>query len=87
MRMSEIIKHVVVMLENRSFDNVLGWLYENDTPDYFIPPGTSLRYEGLYKNELEKYANPVTIKGLTQSILPIRGASRHIYKGALYWNS
>ena len=27
------IKHiVVVMLENRSFDNLLGWLYDGETP-------------------------------------------------------
>jgi phospholipase C len=27
------IKHVVVvMFENRSFDNTLGWLYSGDTP-------------------------------------------------------
>lgn len=32
------IEHIVyLMLENRSFDNVLGWLYENENPKHFIP--------------------------------------------------
>jgi phospholipase C len=32
------IKHVVVlMVENRSFDSMLGWLYEKDTPAQVIP--------------------------------------------------
>lgn len=37
------IKHiVVVMMENRSFDNLLGWLYAdvNNCPPYNIPPPT-----------------------------------------------
>ena len=28
---------VVLMLENRSFDNLCGYLYENDKPEHFIP--------------------------------------------------
>jgi len=32
------IDHIIyIMLENRSFDSVLGWLYENDQPKNFIP--------------------------------------------------
>src|SRR3954453_18482550 len=42
------IKHIVVlMLENRSFDNVLGWLYDpqNQPPFDKVPPGQT--FEGL----------------------------------------
>jgi len=42
------IKHVVVlMLENRSFDNVLGWLYDskNEPPFDCAPRGQS--FEGV----------------------------------------
>ena len=42
------IKHVVVlMLENRSFDNLLGWLYDPDNPEPFkgAPPPN---FDGLY---------------------------------------
>jgi phospholipase C len=45
------IEHIVVlMLENRSFDNLLGWLYdpENDPP-YNVVPGD---FDGLYGKRL-----------------------------------
>jgi phospholipase C len=42
-KLRKAIKHVVVlMLENRSFDNLLGWLYENEYP----PRGQ--HFEGLH---------------------------------------
>lgn len=41
-KLQKTIKHIVVlMLENRSFDNLLGWLYENESP----PRGQ--QFEGL----------------------------------------
>lgn len=46
------IEHVVVlMLENRSFDNVLGWLYDPGNPSPFNrePP---TNFEGLYGKNL-----------------------------------
>jgi len=45
------IEHIVVlMLENRSFDNLLGWLYDpgNDAPFNVVP----LDFEGLYERNL-----------------------------------
>lgn len=39
------IQHIVVlMLENRSFDNVLGWLYDPANPAPFnrVPPAINL---------------------------------------------
>jgi phospholipase C len=50
------IKHViVVMLENRSLDNLLGWLYadENNTPCHNVPATKQPFYDGLGK---QKYA-------------------------------
>ncbi len=44
------IKHVVVvMFENRSFDNVCGWLYRGPVgpPSVFIPAGSRAQYDGL----------------------------------------
>jgi phospholipase C len=40
---------VVVMLENRSFDNICGWLYANGTPppSLFLPAGSPQRFDGL----------------------------------------
>src|ERR1700685_4280406 len=49
------IEHVVVlMLENRSFDNLLGWLYDpaNDAPFNVVPPD----FEGLYGKNLSNPA-------------------------------
>jgi phospholipase C len=46
------IEHVVVlMLENRSFDNLLGWLYDpaNDPPFHTTPPAN---FEGVYGKNL-----------------------------------
>lgn len=51
------IEHIVVlMLENRSFDNVLGWLYDKDNDDPFkhVPPGQT--FEGLSG---KVYCNPL----------------------------
>jgi phospholipase C len=44
------IAHVVFdMTENRSFDNLLGWLYDdlNNQPSYNIPDPTPTVFEGL----------------------------------------
>lgn len=51
------IEHVVVlMLENRSFDNLLGWLYDpaNAAPFNQMPPAN---FEGVYGKDL---SNPTT---------------------------
>ncbi|MGH2366094.1 MAG: alkaline phosphatase family protein, partial [Chloroflexota bacterium] len=81
----DAIKHIVVlMLENRSFDNVLAWLYERDEPDYFVPPLLGARYAGLQGKDLTSYKNPVTLpNGLQRDFYPIRRASTH----PPYWNA
>ncbi len=56
--MNSIEHVVVVMMENRSFDNLLGWLYDNQTdpPPFNIPSQTPATFEGLlagaYSNAL-----------------------------------
>lgn len=57
--MQNEIEHViVVMLENRSFDNVLAWLYsQNDPPSYFIPSDTDPNFLGLSEDSLSQYTN------------------------------
>lgn len=45
------VRHIVyLMLENRSLDNVLGWLYENDKPAHVLPQGSSPDFDGLNKD-------------------------------------
>ncbi len=53
------IKHIiVVMLENRSFDNICGWLYKPGTiqPSQFLPASTPQQFNGLKSS----YYNPVS---------------------------
>src|SRR5271170_6061634 len=53
------IKHiVVVMLENRSFDNICGWLYKQGTtpPSQFLPASSPQQFNGLKSS----YFNPVS---------------------------
>jgi phospholipase C len=46
--MQEKIDHVVLlMLENRSLDNVLGWLYADHQPQHFVGADTTPTYQGL----------------------------------------
>lgn len=50
-KLNEIEHVVVLMLENRSFDNVFGWLYDPSNPAPFnIEPPTN--FEGLYGKQL-----------------------------------
>lgn len=68
------IEHVVVlMLENRSFDQMLGWLYEDEKPAHNIPqakPGDE--YRGLEGIDLSKFVNRAD-NGLSSP--PVRGTS------------
>ncbi|MDL2144749.1 alkaline phosphatase family protein [Flavobacterium tructae] len=63
---------VVLMLENRSFDNLLGYLYENDE----VPANKS--FDGLYNPEID-YANPIPPRVTNtlgnKSISPSRAAN------------
>jgi len=45
--MNKIDNIVYLMLENRSLDSVLGWLYEHDRPRKFINCGVRPRFGGL----------------------------------------
>lgn len=50
------VKNVVfLMLENRSLDNVLGWLYAGTKPTHVYPDKSSPDYDGLVKG---KFTNP-----------------------------
>ena len=47
--MANIQHFVVVMLENRSFDNMVGWLYwsQGNRPPFNVPPTPAPTYDGL----------------------------------------
>jgi phospholipase C len=75
--MQSQIKHVViVVMENRSFDNVIAWLYdENTQPAHFITLEDNPRFLGLYQANLSPYTNNlVNSKGeIVFSCAPIKG--------------
>lgn len=57
---SPITNIIVVMLENRSYDNVLGWFYNpSNEPPYDQPPPGQIHLHGLTGNE----TNPPTQEG------------------------
>src|ERR1700686_2984626 len=68
------IEHVVLlMLENRSFDSMLGWLYEKGEPAKYVPELKEKHpYEGLQGLKLKDYEN-VDATG-TIKVSPIHGA-------------
>jgi phospholipase C len=50
------IKNIVfLMLENRSLDNVLGWVYRTTSPQYVFPDASPAVYDGL---QTGAYQNP-----------------------------
>ncbi|MDP2313139.1 MAG: alkaline phosphatase family protein [Pseudomonadota bacterium] len=71
------IRHVIVlMFENRSFDNLLGWLHDGDPNPAGVrnvpaPAEGEPRYDGLTTALCEAYAQPLTQNGHTQ-LVPIR---------------
>ena len=67
------IEHIVVlMLENRSFDSMLGWLYEKDSPAVYVPPTTGAPFRGLQAINPNDFVN--TALNGTLSVPPTRGA-------------
>jgi phospholipase C len=72
MSMNNIEHVVVLMLENRSFDGLLGWLYEKDAPALNIPPAApGDAFRGLAGLDLSKFVNRAD-DGLASP--PVRGA-------------
>jgi|GEM_PF-2024797 len=66
------IKHVVVlMLENRSTDNLIGWLYDdNCKPRHFLPEGSPDSYNGLAGTD---YANPLDLNDPSTAVKATKG--------------
>lgn len=83
------IEHVVVvMLENRSFDSTLGWLYDGAQPQHFIPQGACFEFEGLSEAKLASLANPLTLpQEPTKFYPPRKGATYSSEGGTSYLDS
>src|SRR5262245_7471426 len=73
MSMNNIEPVVVLMLENRSFDAMLGWLYQQHDPPLNIPPAAQGdKFRGLHGIDLTKFVNTAN-DGLSSP--PVRGTS------------
>jgi phospholipase C len=75
MSMAKIEHVVLLMLENRSFDSMLGWTYEQDTPSLNIPDtAPNDRFRGLHSINLAGFTNTATTPKGPLSVAPTRGA-------------
>ena len=77
MSMAKIEHVVLLMLENRSFDSMLGWAYEKgDAPSLNIPaaPSDDL-FRGLQGINLAGFTNTATTPTGTLSAAPTRGSA------------
>lgn len=70
--LSQIDHLIVVMLENRSFDNMCGWLYGQGrgTPKAFLPNGKNDPYEGL-NDKLFNPVDPAYFDGKEVELYPV----------------
>ena len=68
------VKNIVfLMLENRSLDNLLGWLYKDSVPGYFYPdsPKQAQPFDGLVE---KKFFNPDS-SGNNFDVIPLPDAA------------
>jgi phospholipase C len=70
--LSQIDHLVVVMLENRSFDNICGWLYRGTqaAPKTFLPTSSTGPFDGL-NNQLFNPVNAAYFQGESTETIPI----------------
>lgn len=74
------IKHVVVlMMENRSLDNVLGWIYDDQNPPpHVLPAGSPPQYDGLATGT---YSNTAPEVNEGQPVYVTKGTTGWIVNG------
>jgi phospholipase C len=96
--MPQVKKIVFLMLENRSLDNVLGWLYQDQDPKHVIPEGGSKKFDGLlpdtyfaqyqtYNGKIHNYyVKPAPDNlGEYQDVIPYWDPTEEMYK-TMTWN-
>lgn len=65
---------VMLMLENRSLDNVLGWLYSTSAPKAAHPAGSPLSFDGIPAGASNAYHNKVLPPARNPLADPANGA-------------
>lgn len=89
---SDINHIVVVMFENRSFDTVLGWLYDGSSPDHFIPSPPPPApppppYQGLTQDIVARHTLPLTLNSYSSQYKLAKGATTNMVNSVSYLNS
>jgi phospholipase C len=83
--MSEIlpqIEHiVVVMLENRSFDNMCGWLYrDGPAPTQYLPATSSTKtFDGLHQGVVQSRGERLLSGPTFERVSRFSASERHKY--------
>ncbi len=73
--LTQIDHLIVVMLENRSLDNLCGWLYADQTPAHVLPQGSAAAFDGVNPN-LWNPSNASYFQGQPpEKVFVTRGAS------------
>jgi hypothetical protein len=82
---------VVVMFENRSFDTLLGWLYDGSSPNHFIPtpppPEPTPPYQGLTQAIVAAHTLPLTLNSRSAEYKLAQGATTNMVNSISYLNS
>jgi len=89
--MPQVKTIVHLMLENRSLDNVLGWLYEKRAPSRVFPDKSPSAYDGLiagkFSQPLDGQSYPIVPipDEYAKYAIPIHDPYEEMY-GAVFWN-
>src|SRR5436190_7138562 len=78
--LTDNIKHIVfLMLENRSFDNLLAWCYDGASFPHVnnIPPRPGTRFFGLESPLLSEFQQPLHWNGGKASFHLVRGVGEN----------
>lgn len=73
--MPQIHTVVMLMLENRSLDNVLGWLHSKSAPKVVYPAGSPLTFDGIPAGASNAYHHTVLSPSQNPLADPANGAS------------
>jgi len=71
--MPQVKNIVFLMLENRSLDNVLGWLYQDPDPQHVFPDASSPSYDGLVAGRFQNPSYTWTGRVEDYPVVPVPG--------------
>ena len=84
--MPQIKKIVVLMLENRSLDNLLGWLYPAGSQLNVYPQGSSPNFDGLRANTFYQPYKTVFGNIVQYPVVPVPDNLGSNWDAVPYWD-